>query len=151
MFSYLWNFWKSGVGNYGIINKSWSFPLLQESGFSVGRKPVRWRSDVTLPPPRIIQDRVRVRCWPAKENVLYHNTLCCKKNHSVCVSSGFVFCILMVFFSVYYLGVYMIFGVIVFLLFSVSTTLKVCIYIIAHKKIKSRGCFASFPWNDTKA
>ena len=118
---------------------------LQESGFSVGRKPVRWRSDVTLPPPRIIQDRFRVRCWPARENVLYHNTLCCKKNHSVCVSSGFVFCILMVFFSVYYLGVYMIFGVYVFsfflLLFSVSATLKVCTNIIAHKNLKSSVLF----------
>ena len=47
-------------------------------------------------------------------------------------------------FSVYYLGVYMIFGVYCVLLFSVSTTLKVCIYIIAHKKIKSRRCFTCF-------
>ena len=48
-------------------------------------------------------------------------------------------------FSVYYLGVYMIFGVYCVLPFSVSATLKVCTYIITHKKIKSRECFTSFP------
>ena len=44
-------------------------------------------------------------------------------------------------FSVYYLGVYMIFGVIVFLLFSVSTTLKVCTTIITHKNLLSSKVF----------
>ena len=39
---------------------------LQESGFSVGRKPVRWRSDVTPPTPRIIQDGARVRCFTTR-------------------------------------------------------------------------------------
>lgn len=41
-----------------------TLPLLEESGFSVGRKPVRWSSDVTPPTPRIIQDGVGVRCQP---------------------------------------------------------------------------------------
>ena len=46
------------------------YPLsLQESGFSVGRKPVRWRSDVTPPTPRIIQDRARVRCFPVRVEI----------------------------------------------------------------------------------
>ena len=35
----------------------------------------------------------------------------------------------------------MILGFYIFLLFSVSATLKVCIYIIAHKKIMSTLCF----------
>ena len=65
-----------------------------------------------------------------------------KKNHSVCVEWV---CFLHPngLFSVYYLGVYMIFGVIsVLFIFSVSATLKVCIYIIAHKKQKSSNLFS---------
>ena len=37
------------------------FPNNSGLAFSVERKLVRWRSDVTLPPPRIIQDRAKVR------------------------------------------------------------------------------------------
>ena len=54
------------------------------------------------------------------------------------MSSGFCFLHPNGLFSVYYLGVYMIFGV-CYLLFSVSATLKVCIYIIAHKNFMSIG------------
>ena len=42
----------------------WRIPSPRGSGFSVGRKPVRWRSDVTPPTPRIIQDRARVGASP---------------------------------------------------------------------------------------
>ena len=63
-----------------------------------------------------------------------------KKNHSVCVSSGSCFLHPNGLFSVYYLGVYMILGLLV-LLFSVSATLKVCTIIIAHKNLKSSILF----------
>lgn len=53
------------------------------------------------------------------------------------MSSGFCFLHPNGLFSVYYLGVYMILGFVVFLLFSVSATLKVYIYIIANKNFKS--------------
>ena len=52
-----------------------------------------------------------------------------KKNHLVCVQVGFVFCILMVFFSVYYLGVYMIFGVFCFCYLVFRLHLK-CVFIL---------------------
>ncbi len=60
------------------------------------------------------------------------------------MSSGFCFLHPNGLFSVYYLGVYMILGFLFFLLFSVSATLKVCIYIIAHKNFKSSGGYAIF-------
>ena len=50
----------SGLPRRGISSPAHSLAL-RESGFSVGREPVRWRSDVTPPTPRIIQDRARVR------------------------------------------------------------------------------------------
>ena len=43
-----------------------------------------------------------------------------------------VFCILMVSFSVYYLGVYMFLGLMNLFIFSVSTTLKSYLIIIAY-------------------
>ena len=55
-----------------------------------------------------------------------------KKNHST--SEWVVFCILMVSFSVYYLGVYM-FWVNELFIFSVSTTLKSYIIILAQQKL----------------
>ena len=68
-----------------------------------------------------------------------------KKNHSCVCIEWVVFCILMVFFSVYYLGVYMIFGVISFAIyipcFSVWTTLNVSFIIIAHHFLKSTLLF----------
>lgn len=59
------------------------------------------------------------------------------------MSGGFCFLHPNGLFSVYYLGVYMIFGVYI-LLFSVSATLKVCIYIIAHKNLMSIDVFNIF-------
>ena len=50
------------------------------------------------------------------------------------ITEWVVFCILMVSFSVYYLGVYMFFlGLMNLFIFSVSTTLKSYVFIIAYK------------------
>ena len=61
------------------------YPLLQvegayhsfsrrESEFSVGLQPIRWRSDVTPPTPRIIQDKVGMRVLQDKELLTPHLT-----------------------------------------------------------------------------
>ena len=49
------------------------------------------------------------------------------------ITEWVVFCILMVSFSVYYLGVYMFLGLMNLFIFSVSTTLKSYVFIIAYK------------------
>ena len=51
-------------------------------------------------------------------------------------SEWVVFCILMVSFSVYYLGVYMFLGLMNLFIFSVSTTLKSYSIIIAYNILK---------------
>ena len=48
------------------------------------------------------------------------------------IAEWVVFCILMVSFSVYYLGVYMFLGLMNLFIFSVSTTLKSYVLIIAR-------------------
>ena len=88
---------------------------------------------------RFFDDKEMNIKWPF--NLFAPNCIIwCKKNHSVCVSSGSCFLHPNGLFSVYYLGVYMILGLLV-LLFSVSATLKVCTIIIAHKNLKSSILF----------
>ena len=58
------------------------------------------------------------------------------------ITEWVVFCILMVSFSVYYLGVYMFFlGLMNLFIFSVSTTLKSYVFIIAHKILNVNKMF----------
>ena len=57
------------------------------------------------------------------------------------ISEWVVFCILMVSFSVYYLGVYMFLGLMNLFIFSVSTTLKSYVTIMHQNKINVNSMF----------
>ena len=65
--------------------------------------------------------------WFFKNNIIH------KKKPLI--SEWVVFCILMVSFSVYYLGVYMFLGLMNLFIFSVSTTLKSYVIIMPYNKI----------------